>query len=305
MAYFSPYIDSLGLHMPTYEDRLEDLTEAYRNIFGTEAELSPSVPDYQLLSVFARALDDVSALLLQAYNSRNPMYAAGASLDLLLPQYGISRTEGETDAEVRARIRHALAAKGSGSKDALLAALKSLPYVRDALVYVNETETTDSTGLPPHSLGVVVRGGYADAVAQAIYDKKAPGIGTWGSTSGNATDAQGHTHGISFTRYTDRMIFVYLFIRVLDGGDRTRIENAVVPAVLNYIDNLGLAVPLNVPQLYGVAYTADPAIADTFIVTDIQVAVPGSSSVVRDEVPCDWNGKITAIADGGVNIQWS
>ena len=305
MAYFSPYIDASGLHMPTYEDRLEDLAEAYRNIFGTEAELSPSVPDYQLLSVFARVLDDVTALLLQAYNSRNPMYAAGASLDLLLPQYGISRTEGETDAEVRARIRHALAAKGSGSKDALLAALKSLPYVRDALVYVNDTETTDSTGLPSHSLGVVVRGGYADAVAQAIYDKKAPGIGTWGSSTGHATDAQGHTHGISFTRYTDRMIFVYLFIRVLDGGDRTRIENAVVPAVLNYIDNLGLAVPLNVPQLYGVAYTADLAIADTFIVTDIQVAVPGSSSVVRDEVPCDWNGKITAIADGGVEIRFS
>ena len=305
MAYFTPYIDASGLHMPTYEDRLEDLAEAYRNIFGTEAELSPSVPDYQLLSVFARALDDVSALLLQAYNSRNPMYAAGASLDLLLPQYGITRAEGETDAEVRSRIRHALAAKGGGSKDALLAALKSLPYVRDALVYVNDTSVTDSIGIPPHSLGVVVRGGYADAVAQAIYDKKAPGIGTWGSTSGNTTDAQGHTHEISFTRYTEKMIFVYLFIRVLDGGDRTRIENAVVPAVMNYIDNLGLAVPLNVPQLYGVAYTADPAIADTFIVTDIQVAVPGSSSVVRDEVPCDWNGKITAIADGGVEIRFS
>ena len=125
MSYFTPYIDSLGLHMPTYEDRLEDLAEAYRNIFGTEAELSPSVPDYQLLSVFARALDDVSALLLQAYNSRNPMYAAGASLDLLLPQYGITRAEGETDASVRARIWNALAGKGAGSADALLAAVRN------------------------------------------------------------------------------------------------------------------------------------------------------------------------------------
>ena len=31
-------------------------------------------------------------------------------------------------------------------------------------------------------------------------------------------------------------------------------------------------------QLYGVAYAANPAIANTFIVTDIQVAAMGSSS---------------------------
>ena len=73
MAYFAPYIDSSGLHMPTYEDRLLDLVSAYRSIFGVDSELSESVPDYQLLSVFAKALDDTSALVLQAYNSRNPL----------------------------------------------------------------------------------------------------------------------------------------------------------------------------------------------------------------------------------------
>ena len=77
MSYFAPYIDASGIHMPTYEDRLQDLLSAYRTIFGQEAELSPAVPDYQLLSVFAKALDDTSALVLQAYNSRNPLYASG------------------------------------------------------------------------------------------------------------------------------------------------------------------------------------------------------------------------------------
>ena len=50
MAYFAPYIEDTGLHMPTYEDRLEDLVSAYRSIFGVDAEMSESVPDYQLLS---------------------------------------------------------------------------------------------------------------------------------------------------------------------------------------------------------------------------------------------------------------
>ena len=37
MAYFAPYIDASGIHMPTYEDRLQDLCSAYRTIFGQEA----------------------------------------------------------------------------------------------------------------------------------------------------------------------------------------------------------------------------------------------------------------------------
>ena len=56
MSYFAPYIDGTGLHMPTYEDRLSDLVTAYRSIFGIDSELSESVPDYQLLSMFAKAL---------------------------------------------------------------------------------------------------------------------------------------------------------------------------------------------------------------------------------------------------------
>ena len=119
MAYFTPRIDASGIHMPTYEDRLEDLCSAYRMIFGQEAALTPEVPDYQLLSVFAKALDDTSALVLQAYNSRNPAYASGQALDLLLPQYGITRQTGETDAEVRKRMNAATAARGAFSMDSL------------------------------------------------------------------------------------------------------------------------------------------------------------------------------------------
>ena len=62
MAYFASTIDASGIHMPTYEDRLQDLVSAYRSIFGQEAALSPEVPGYQLFSVFAKALDDTSAL---------------------------------------------------------------------------------------------------------------------------------------------------------------------------------------------------------------------------------------------------
>ena len=304
MAYFAPYIDASGLHLPTYEERLEELTGAYRSIFGIESELSASVPDYQLLSVFAKALDDVSALVLQAYNSRNPAYATGQALDLLLPQYGITREAGETDASVRARIRHSLAGRSSGSADALLAAVKAARGVRDAVVYINETDSTDSIGIPAHSIAVVTRAGGANAVAQAIYDKKAPGIGTWGSNSGIATDAEGREHTVAFTRFTEKRIFLHLYIRVVEGGNQETIQNAVLPAVTEYLDSLSLAAPLNVPQLYGVAYAADPAIAKTFVVTDVQATLPGTTGVIRDLVPCAWNEKISAAPGTGITIHF-
>ena len=89
--YFAPYIDASGVHIPTYTDRLEALVSAYRHIFGNEANLEISSPDYQLLAVFARALDDLSQIILADFASRNPQYASGAALDLLLPLHGLSR----------------------------------------------------------------------------------------------------------------------------------------------------------------------------------------------------------------------
>ena len=89
--YFAPYIDGGGVHIPTYEDRLEALITSYKAIFGPEMNLEPSAPDYQLLSVFARALDDLSELILVDFASRNPRYASGVGLDLLLPLYGLTR----------------------------------------------------------------------------------------------------------------------------------------------------------------------------------------------------------------------
>ena len=172
-------------------------------------------------------------------------------------------------------------------------------------IYVNETDTTDSIGIPGHSIATVVRGGNAQAIAQAIYDKKAPGIGTYGSSVSTAVDAEGNLVPIAFTRYSDKIVYVYLFIRVLDGGDQTAISSAVIPAVTQFIYQHGIAEPLNIPQLYGVAYAADPSIANTFSISDIQVAAMGAASIARDKIDCAWNEKITAIEDGGVEIRFS
>ena len=303
MAYFAPYINGTGLHMPTYEDRLSDLVSAYRSIFGIDAEMSEAVPDYQLLSVFAKALDDTSALVLQAYNSRNPLYASGNALDLLLPMYGLSRQTGEDDAAARGRISAALAAKGAGSIDAVSAAVKAAKWVRDAKVYENDTDATDARGIPAHSLAAVIYAGDGPSVAKAIWDTKAPGIGTYGNTSDVFTDGDGNEHRIYFTRAITRRIYAYMTIRRLAGCNESAVSAAVTAAVNEHINNgLGVAEPLIIPRLYAVAYNADPELAKTFAVADIFANVQGESTYTREEISCPWNGKVSILASGGLTI---
>ena len=305
MAYFAPYIDGSGLHMPTYEDRLADLVSAYRSIFGIDAELSESVPDYQLLSVFAKALDDTSALVLQAYNSRNPLYASGQALDLLLPLYGLAREAGEDDATVRKRISGSLTARGAGSLDAITAAVKACQWVRQAKVYENSTSSTDANGIPAHSIAAVIYGGNGPAVAQAIYETKAPGIGTYGSAYEDIVDENGNTHRINYSRTTSRRIFAYMIIRRLPGIDESAVTAAVTAAVNDYINNqLGVAEGLQIPILYAVAYNADPELAKTFAIADIYAQIAGESGYTRDEITCPWNGKLSIMNSGGLTITY-
>ena len=102
MSYFQPYIDEEGLHIPTYDDRLAELVDEYNSALG--ASLAEDDPDYQFLAIFAKKLDDVSGLIAQVFNSWDPAAASDATLDLLLPLYGIVRENGEDDNAVRSRI---------------------------------------------------------------------------------------------------------------------------------------------------------------------------------------------------------
>ena len=289
MSYFAPYMDGSGIHMPTYADRLAQLSEDYRSIFGLEAALDPAVPDYQLLSVFARALDDTSALVVQAFNSRNPLYASGQALDLLLPQYGLTRQAGESDASARARIASALSGRGAGSYDALLGALLNVPGVSMKYrLYVNEGDSADGNGIPGHSVALVTLAGNEARIARALFDAKTPGIGTYGSVHSQVEDAYGVSHTVSFSRPSYKLTYVYPYIKKLPGADETAIREAVVPAVMAYIDSLEIGGTLNIPKLYGVIYAARPEIANTFVVTDIQASFAGDQTATRDLLACGW-----------------
>ena len=296
MSYFAPYLDASGIHMPTYADRLEALVSAYRSIFGMEAELSASVPDYQLLSVFARALDDASALVLQAYWSRNPQYAHGQALDLLSAQVGLTRQAGETDTALRNRIASAAQARGLCAADAIRGAVSSLSGFDRMNIRINEGDGPDDAGIPGHSVAVVVRGGNTDQVARAIFRAKAPGIGTYGSTTRTVVDDFGESHSISFSRPVQGNVAVRLVIRGLSGFDEAAVKAVLTPAIVGYISGRPIGGSLIVPELYGVCYGAAGSLAPTFCITDIQCSKSGTTT--REVVQADWNQILSCMTSG-------
>lgn len=81
----------------------------------------------------------------------------------------------ETDAQLRLRRRQSVAISSFGYLNGLQATLLQLDGVNDAKVYENYTSSTDANGTPAHSIWVVMDGGSASDIANAIYSKKAPG----------------------------------------------------------------------------------------------------------------------------------
>ena len=91
MSYFAPYVDDSGLHLPTYNDILEDMIDSMKKIYGQDIYLENDSADYQLLSILALKVHDSYQAVQYAYNSRSPATAICAALDSVVKLNGIYR----------------------------------------------------------------------------------------------------------------------------------------------------------------------------------------------------------------------
>ncbi len=392
MAYFAPYLDETGLHIPTYGDRLEALLSSYRAIFGADVNLTESSPDYQLLSVFARALDDFSSLLVDLFASRNPAYASGAALDLLLPLAGLLRSgptcstvsvtltgtpgavlsgaprimdsagliwacssgihlgddgtatvqascetpgavsapagsvchlvtqienlvsatnptaavpgvDAETDASARERMRLAATAPARTSLEALYDEIMGLPLVRGCKICVNDDAETDSRGIPGHSLCVLVSGGGKTAIGKAIFKKKAPGIGTFGTTSVSVTDSFGFAHTVRFRRPTNLQYTLNIYLTPREGFDEANVVPAIRQAVYDFVSSIGIGEDLVIPTLYGITYSADTAATPTFLITRITACRLSDGVYLTDVLPAGWDEVCALLSMNGIFVE--
>lgn len=161
-------------------------------------------------------------------------------------------TEGnpvETDAQLRQRQSQSVALPSRSVTEGIIAGIEALTGVVGINWDDNDTDETDSNGVPAHSIAVVVDGGDAQEIAQTILLKKGPGCGTYGDTTIAVTDSYGRTNNISFSRPDLVQVKVQVTIQPLSGYE-TDIGNQIQQAVTDYINGLGIGESVILTRLY-------------------------------------------------------
>lgn len=124
-------------------------------------------------------------------------------------------TSAESDGSLRVKRATAVGRPGNNQIDSMLGELYAIDGTRRVKVYENDTNTTDSNGLPPHSIAPIIDGGTDADVAMAIYTKKNPGVALYQAGTPVSVDVTSPTYPdnvktIKFSRpkYVDMMIAV-------------------------------------------------------------------------------------------------
>lgn len=198
----------------------------------------------------------------------------------------------ESDAALRARQELSPAIYGVSSLTSVAAAIKALPGVVYGTVYENDTNSTDANGLPAHSIAVVVSGGDATAIAATIYAKKAPGVGTYGTTTVAIADVSGAMRDIHFTVPTEVPIKVALTVAA-GTGYTSAIGAQIKAAVVAFINDLSIGEDLVVSRLYAPALLLSVAASETYKINSLQAALAPSGTLGISDIVIAFTAKAT------------
>ena len=124
----------------------------------------------------------------------------------------ITGNNAESDANFRIRRNKSTAISGKGFYDSLLGDLLSIPLVSQAMVYENDTGSTDADGIPPYSIWVIVEGGTDLNIGKVIYANKSFGCDMKGSTTVNVERADGTNFVAKFDRPQTEPLYIQMTI---------------------------------------------------------------------------------------------
>lgn len=210
--------------------------------------------------------------------------AAGTITTILTPTLGwtsvtnaSAATAGayaETDAALRARQANTTALPAKSVMDGLRSAIGNLTGVGRYIVYENDTNATNSLGLPANSVTCVVENlsTTASAIANVIYLKKTPGCYTNGTTSSTVTGLDGTSNTIRFYLPTYVDVDVTVNVHQLSNYTTATTTN-IQTAVANYISSLAIGNTQYNSRLWSAALSADPIpTSPTYSITSITTA---------------------------------
>ncbi|HAU75916.1 MAG TPA: hypothetical protein DCW88_10410 [Agrobacterium sp.] len=177
----------------------------------------------------------------------------------------------ETDANLRNRQATSTALPSLTILEGIVGALAAITGVTRYRAYENDTDVTDSNGIPSHSIAIIVEGGDAQAIGQTIADRKTPGSGTFGTTTVTVVDAIGVSHAVKFSRPVSVGIKAGITVKAF-AGYTVAIENALKQAVADYINALPIGQSVYFTRLYVPANLGNSISGSTYEVTNLQIA---------------------------------
>lgn len=144
----------------------------------------------------------------------------------------------ETDSALRQRQGKSTSLPAQTPLDAIVAAVANVTGVTRYAPYENDSAATDSNGLPPHSISLVVEGGDTTAIATAI-GSKTLGCATYGTTSTQILDPKGVPKTVNFYRPTEMRLIVNLTLTPLTGYVSTT-KPLIAEAIAAWVNGLSI-----------------------------------------------------------------
>lgn len=231
-----------------------------------------------------------TSVTVTAQNAGNISAPAGTINVINTAQYGwqsfvstsnaVVGTAVETDDALRARQALSVDTQAVGILQGMLGAIANVPGVTRYIAYQNSTNTTDSNGLPAHSVSAVVAGGSSAAIAAAIQSREWPGMTTYGSTSVTVYNSYGDPEVINYYTLATQQIYFAVTIKALPtyvSTTGTLIRNALV----NFVNSLDIGEDVYQSQAVAAASLINQAEGGTFYITSLflgTTAVPTTTT---------------------------
>lgn len=201
----------------------------------------------------------------------------------------------ETDEELRLRFRETKFERASSTVDAIYSALQSVSGVNEVVVYENDTDVTDSMGIPSHSFLPIVLGGLSSEIGQAIWENKPMGIRSYGDTTVVIYDSQGFAHNIQFKRPDPVPIYITLNLTkdiTFPGSGNDDIRSALIQF---FSENLSIGDDV----VYSRLYTPVNSVPGHYVTSMFIGTSPGPTGVVN--VPIDFDA-IATLSSANITI---
>ncbi|MBO0738084.1 MAG: baseplate J/gp47 family protein [Alphaproteobacteria bacterium] len=222
----------------------------------------------------------------------------------------------ETDAQLRLRQHRSTSLPAVTPIGGIYGTLANLPGAGRVQVYENDQSFVNAIGIPPHSISAVLDGGDPVQIADAIMRKKAPGTGTYGSTSVDVRDQMAMPVTVNFF-FTERIeIFIEITI-IPRQGFAAPTANMIRQAVTLFVNEqlpgwplyrAWIAAPASLAgdvaqEATGLSQFELHRLAETYVLAQIRIGTVGGPLATEDIQLRFFETAVTVPTDVGVVVQ--